>query len=150
MMINPASQVIAALLVGLLTIFTCQLLLTNMGLALGITLWGGSHWQQDNDSDAKDNGGDDSQSDAIDLETLSIAAGLGLLLTVNSVLFVACYVAVKFCMPVTAFSGAILGWVIWSAYMLVMTWVSTRAANSSIKVGISICSSASCVSRRTR
>lgn len=132
MMINPASQVIAALLVGLLTIFTCQLLLTNVGLALGITIWGGAHWQQDSESDSKDRGVDDSESDSISLGTLSTAAGLGLLLTVNSVLFVACYVAVKFCMPVSAFSGAILGWVIWSAYMLIMTWVSTRAANSFI------------------
>ncbi|MGF1525112.1 MAG: hypothetical protein ACFBSF_22530 [Leptolyngbyaceae cyanobacterium] len=130
MMINPASQVIAALLIGLLTTFTCQLLLTNVGLALGITIWGGPSWQQHDDDDSKDTGVDDSKSGSIGLGTLSIAAGLGLLLTVNSVLFVACYIAVKFCMPVTAFAGAILGWVVWSAYMLVMTWVSTQAANS--------------------
>ncbi|MEM7771093.1 MAG: hypothetical protein AAF327_11350 [Cyanobacteria bacterium P01_A01_bin.37] len=132
MTINPASQVIAALLIGLLIVFTCQLLLMNLGLALGITIWGGSSWTQDNDSGSEDNGADDSETGSISLGTLSIAAGLGLLLTVNGVLFVACYGAVKFCAPATAFSGGMLGWVIWSAYMLLMTWVSTRAANSLI------------------
>ncbi|MEO1094092.1 MAG: hypothetical protein AAFX01_04230 [Cyanobacteria bacterium J06638_28] len=131
MITNPASQVIAALLVGLLTIFTCQLLLTNVGIALGITIWGGVPWSQDSDNDAKESIGDD-ESSGIDLGALSIAAGLGLLFTVNGLLFVACYVAVKFCTPMTAVAGGILGWIIWSAYMLVMTWISTRAANSLI------------------
>ena len=130
MITNPASQVVAALLVGLLVAFTCQLLLTNLGLAIGITIWGGPSWTQDNASHAKSDETDDSTSSSISLETLSIAAGLGLLLTVNGVLFVACYVAVKFCLPQSVFAGAVLGWVVWSAYLLIMTWVSTRAANS--------------------
>ncbi|MGB3612175.1 MAG: hypothetical protein WBA10_00165, partial [Elainellaceae cyanobacterium] len=134
---SPASQVIAALIVGLLIAFTCQLLLTNLGLAVGITIWGGqalkaSAVEDDaGDGDSGDGDGDqDSKTDAVSLGTLSIAAGLGLLLTVNGVLAVACYAAVKFCAPVTAFSGGVLGLVIWSAYLLTMTWVSTRAANS--------------------
>lgn len=132
---NPASQVIAALIVGLLLAFTCQLLLTNFGLALGISLWGGQSWQP-SDRDLEDTShspaADSDESSPVSFEMLSIAAGLGLLLTVNGVLFLACYGAVKFAGATTAFAGAILGGVIWAAYMLVMTWVSTSAANSLI------------------
>lgn len=129
-MTNPASQAIAALLVGLLTSFTCQLLLTNLGLALGITIWGGLSRNPGHDSSSENADVNDSESAAVSLGTISLAAGLGLLLTINSVMFVACYVAVKFCTPATASAGAILGWLVWSAYLLIMTWVSTRAANS--------------------
>ncbi|MDB9525848.1 hypothetical protein PN498_07615 [Oscillatoria sp. CS-180] len=124
--VNPASQVVAALILGLLIALTCQLLLTNLGLAVGITIWGGQ--SQPNEEDAEGSEEDDALS--ISLGTLGFAAGFGLLLTVNGVLFVACYGAVKFCAPATAFSGAMLGLAIWSAYLLTMTWISTRATNS--------------------
>ncbi len=131
---NPASQVVAALIVGLLIAFTCQLLLTNLGLAVGITIWGGQSWSRSKDNAETEgdgrSGDPEKESGSISAGTLSIAAGLGLLLTVNGVLATACYAAVKFCGAVTAFSGAVLGLVIWSAYMLVMTWLSTSAANS--------------------
>lgn len=133
---NPASQIVAALVVGLLIALTCQLLLTNLGLAVGITIWGGwaVNGKAADDGVAKgDNVRDDSgegKSSAVSLGALSLAAGLGLLLTVNGVLFLACYAAVRFCAPMTTFSGGVLGLVIWSAYLLTMTWVSSRAANS--------------------
>ncbi|MEO0407015.1 MAG: hypothetical protein AAF289_06655 [Cyanobacteria bacterium P01_A01_bin.135] len=129
---NPASQVVAALTVGLLLAFTCQLLLTNLGLAVGITLWGGKAWTTPpealEEAEDADESGEPDQT--LSASTLSFAAGLGLLLTINGVLFVASYAAVSFCSPVTAFAGGILGLAIWAAYLLAMTWISTSAANS--------------------
>ena len=61
---------------------------------------------------------------------IGIAVGLGTLVTVNTVLFVACFLAVKLSLVNSAILGAILGLVIWSGYFLVVVWVGSSAVGS--------------------
>lgn len=107
-----------------------QLLLTNLGVALGLTLLKlgpqpsapvaephtGPHTktQSKAESDSKDS-------------KVGLLAGLGGLLTVNTVLFASCFLAVKFSALQGALAGAALGSMIWSAYLLLLVWVSSTA-----------------------
>ncbi|NJN88744.1 MAG: hypothetical protein HC881_23750 [Leptolyngbyaceae cyanobacterium SL_7_1] len=53
-----------------------------------------------------------------------------MLITINLVLFAAAFLAVWFSLVSDPISGAILGMAIWSAYFLLLTWVSSNAATS--------------------
>ncbi|MEP0945870.1 hypothetical protein [Leptolyngbya subtilissima] len=58
--------------------------------------------------------------------------GLGLLLSTNAVLFSACFLAAKFSQLNDSALGAIAGVVIWSAYWLGLTWVSSTAVSTAV------------------
>ncbi|MBE9043412.1 hypothetical protein IQ255_03140 [Pleurocapsales cyanobacterium LEGE 10410] len=112
-----------AIVVGLLTAFAVQFLLTNLGLALGISLL--KYRPQTASQTAV------SQSDNSEISVdLSFFAGLGVLLTLNSVLFIACFLAVRFSTASDPVSGATLGIVIWSTYFLILIWASYSAVGS--------------------
>lgn len=139
-----ASLVIAALIVGLLLAFACQLLLAGLGVALGLTLWGQTLQAQLRslaDSEQADleppEASEPEPGGGPSLEQVGFWLGLGLLLTINSVVFIACYLAVRFCQPPDVYTGAILGLLIWTAYALVMLWLSARTANSVVGLVIS-------------
>lgn len=126
--IAPASvgtQIIVAIVVGLLTAFAVQFLLTNLGLALGISLL--KYRPQTSAKQATKT----SQSDGGKTNVnLGFFAGLGILLTLNSVLFVACFLAVRFSTASDPLSGATLGIVIWSTYFLILIWASYSTVGS--------------------
>ncbi|MBE9179932.1 hypothetical protein IQ268_15275 [Oculatella sp. LEGE 06141] len=141
--VDPASvgtQLISALVVGLLTAFAFQLLLTSFGVAAGITAVGfqfrGAIRSRQDDLEA----GDEAALDRPDelpnqtnvISTIGFAAGLGVLLTVNSALSGASFLAAKFSVVSSPMSGAIVGIVIWSAYFLILTWISSTAISSLI------------------
>ncbi|XPM52688.1 MAG: hypothetical protein EDM05_030755 [Leptolyngbya sp. IPPAS B-1204] len=79
-----ASQIIAALIVGLLIAYGVQLMLTNLGVAIGLSLY------------RFGNTGLSSKSKS-PLETprlipsMATLTGLGILLTIDGVLFAACF-----------------------------------------------------------
>jgi len=125
-----SSAVIAALIVGLLLAFACQLLLAGLGVALGLTLWGRSltsgaetsgaevravdnHAPEASTSDStvehpvSDSAAAAEESSAAGLSPgrVGLVVGLGLLLTINGVVFVACYLAVRFCDPDESMPG---------------------------------------------
>lgn len=110
-----------AILVGLLIAFAVQFLLTNLGLALGIS----ALKYRPRVSEAPQS----SQNDKT-VVNISFLAGLGILLTLNFVLFVACFLAVRFSMTSDPISGATLGIVIWSTYFLILIWVSYSTVGS--------------------
>lgn len=131
--VNP--QIFVAIVAGLLMAFAFQLFLTNLGVAIGVTALGFQinrkrheelpHADADDTSDARET------SDLGDtVRTIGFAAGFGILFTINVVLFAACFLAAKLSLVTSPFVGAILGVVIWSAYFLILTWVSTTAVSS--------------------
>jgi ElaB/YqjD/DUF883 family membrane-anchored ribosome-binding protein len=117
------AQLFTVLLIGLLTAFAFQLLLTVLGIALGISILkiGSS------EGDREDNRSSNSSA-------IGLLAGFGVCLTVNTVLFAACFLATKFGQVSDPIAGAIAGIVIWSAYFLLMLWLSSTAVSSLVGV----------------
>ncbi|MBF2001685.1 MAG: hypothetical protein IGS38_13280 [Synechococcales cyanobacterium M58_A2018_015] len=124
------SQILAALIVGLLTAFGMQLLLTNLGIALGITTLAGVLRPKAVTLDASAESSIAAPKSAGFRLGMGTATGLGVLLLINTVLFVACFLATRFSQVQEPFSGAITGLVIWSAYSLLLLWLSSVAVTS--------------------
>ena len=112
-----------ALIAGVVLAFAFQLLLTNLTVATGISLIGGS--SSDHDDDKKD-----SWSGTI--HKIGTALGLVTLITVTLSLFLASLFAVKLSLLDSAGLGAIVGLVIWGAYFLLLVWASSTTAGSLI------------------
>lgn len=121
------SQLLVALVVGLLTAFALQLLLTNLGLAIAISMV--PVVADASTALATDEVPEENPDNRIALGTM---AGFGILLTTNTVLFAACFLAVKLIQANNPISGASTGIVIWSAYLLLLIWLSSKALNSVI------------------
>ncbi|MGB3694497.1 MAG: hypothetical protein WA999_17415, partial [Spirulinaceae cyanobacterium] len=111
-----------ALIAGLVLAFAFQLLLTNLGVATGISLAGGS---SDSDSDS---GSSDSLGSTI--RKIGFALGLATLISVTISLFFACLLAVKLSFLEVPLTGAILGLVIWATYFCLLVWVSSTTVGS--------------------
>ena len=111
-------QFFIALVAGVLMAFAFQFLLTNFSVAAGI-----SSGENPADTDS-----DDSWGHA--LREVESKVGLWALVTVNIALFIACFLAVKLTLINSVMLGAITGVVIWSAYFLLLLWVSSTAIGS--------------------
>lgn len=111
-------QFFIALVAGVLMAFAFQFLLTNFTVAAGI-----SSGENPVDADS-----DDSWGHAV--REVESKVGLWALLTVNIALFIACFLAVKLTLINSVMLGAITGVVIWSAYFLLLLWVSSTAISS--------------------
>lgn len=118
-------QFLAALVAGVVLAFAFQLLFTNLGVALGISLAGGS---SDTDDDKKEEFG----SFGSTIRKISLVVGLGTLISVAISLFIACSLAVKLSLFVSPVSGAIVGLVIWGTYFSLLVWVSSSTVGSLI------------------
>lgn len=104
--------------------FAFQLLLTNFGVAAGITALG--YLPSLNSEEQKPH----SAGNTVGI--VGFALGLGTLLTINTVLFLSCFLAVKLSLVTSPALGAITGTVIWSAYFLILVWLSSRMLGSFI------------------
>ncbi|MFP5273130.1 MFS transporter [Coleofasciculus sp.] len=111
-------QFFIALIAGVLMAFAFQFLLTNFTLAAGISAG-------DNPLDA-----DESESWGSKISEVESKVGVWALVTVNIALFIACFLAVKLTLITSLTLGAITGVVIWSAYFLLLLWVSSTAMGS--------------------
>lgn len=144
-----ASQIIAALIVGLLIAYGLQLLLTNLGIAVGLSIYRFRQRLGQKGRKPTDNSLDGSKLDSNRLDpklqtasenstaqrnslmpSFGAIAGLSILLTVNGVLFAACFLATRFIQVHDWLSGAIVGAVIWAAYFSLLLWLSTAAITS--------------------
>jgi len=126
--VPPASvgtQIVVAVIVGLLIAFAVQFLLTNLGLALGISLL--KYRPQVPSKQATRSSQSESKGISVNI---SFFAGLGILLTLNSVLFIACFLAVRFSTTSDPISGATLGIIVWSTYFLLLIWLSYSTVGS--------------------
>ncbi|MBD2036141.1 hypothetical protein H6F76_14040 [Leptolyngbya sp. FACHB-321] len=119
-----SAPVFTTLFTGLLLAFAVQLLLTTFGVAAGITAIGYLPSTQSNDEPEA------TTTNSNTAGKLGFAIGASTLLTVNVVLFIACFLAVKLSLVSSPTLGAVLGVVIWSGYFLSVLWLSTKAAGS--------------------
>lgn len=115
-------QFFTALIAGVVLAFAFQLLLTNLGVAVGISRAGGSS------DDSSDRG--ESESLGSSIRKISTLVGVSTLITVALSLFVACYFAVRLSLFATPLSGAIVGLVIWATYFTLMVWASSTTVGS--------------------
>ncbi len=115
-------QFFAALIAGVVLAFAFQLLFTNLGIAAGISMAGGS---SSSSSDYEDSGGFGGT-----IKKIGTAVGLGTLISVSLALFIASLLAVKLGMFVSPLSGAIVGLVIWATFFALMIFFSSRAIGS--------------------
>ncbi|HEY9605614.1 MAG TPA: MFS transporter [Allocoleopsis sp.] len=111
-------QFFIALIAGVLMAFAFQFLLTNLTVAAGI-----SSGENPIDADS-----DESWGHAV--REVESKVGVWALITVNIALFIACFLAVKLTLINSVTLGAITGVVIWSAYFLLLLWVSSSAIGS--------------------
>ena len=116
-------QFFAALVAGVVLALASQLLFTNLGIAAGISLAGGS--SSDSASNNDDSGGFGSA-----VKKIGLAIGLGTLISVSLSLFIASFLAVKLGLFVAPLSGAIVGLVIWATFFSLMVFFSSSAIGS--------------------
>ncbi len=115
-------QFFTALIAGVVLAFAFQLLLTNLGVAVGISFAGGS---SSNHHSHKDDHGLGHT-----IQKVSLVLGLGTLISVTVALFFACLLAIKLSLFVSPLSGAIVGLVIWGTYFSLMVWISSTTVGS--------------------
>ena len=139
-------QFFASLIAGVVLAFAFQLLLTNLAVAAGISMAGGSSNSNSSGPDPDnlqnlegqtiyDVGDEISHSShglGGTIKKIGMAVGLGTLISVTLSLFVASLLAVKLGLYVAPLSGAIVGLVIWAAFFALMMFFSSRTIGSLI------------------
>ncbi len=141
---------VVTILAGLLMAIAFQFLLTNLGIALGITVvsfrpkpitahtaeaLSSEDESSEDESDAKPD--ESGPSSRVILQAVGIATGLSILLTISGVLAIACFLAVRLSLTPDPVVGGILGILIWAAYVLLLTWVSSVAVGSVVDTALS-------------
>ena len=135
-----------SLLAGLLMAFALQLLLTNLGVALGLSALGWAISPREGFANAPSTGTakllkekdsvaasiqgqedtiDEEASDESAIPPVSHLLGLGVTLTLAPVLFATAFLSTTFSGILHLPTGLIFGLILWSAYLLVLIWISS-------------------------
>jgi len=114
-------QLFVAIIVGVLFAFAFQMLLTNFGVAIGISAAGGRP-SRNKDKDKNDDG--------TSVRTIGAAMGIATLITVALALFFACFLAVKLSLLAAPGLGAIAGLAIWAAFFSLVVWFGSSRVGS--------------------
>ena len=122
--IEQGPQFFTTLIAGVVLAFAIQMLLTNLGIAAGISLAGGSS------SSSKEE--QKSQSIGSTVREVGRTLGIATLIGVTIALFIACWLAVKLSLYFSPLSGAILGLVIWATYFTLLMWASSATVGSMV------------------
>jgi hypothetical protein len=117
------AQFFSALIAGVLLAFGFQLMLTNLGIAAGISLLG-------KPSSQSRRGETDNFGNTI--RKISVKVGIGTLISVTLSLFFACLFAVRLGLFVSQASGAIVGLTIWATFFSLLVWFSSTKIGSLI------------------
>lgn len=117
-------QFFSALIAGVVLAFAIQLLLTNLGVAIGISRAG----VKSDDSYTHTS----QESFGSTIRKIGWTLGLGTLISVTVALFIACLLAVKLSLFTSSWSGAIVGLVIWATYFCLLVWASSTTVGSLI------------------
>ena len=120
-------QFFAALIAGVVLAFAFQLLFTNLGIAAGISMAGGS---SSSSHSAESRHDDNSGGLGSTIKKVGTAVGFGTLISVTLSLFIGSLLAVKLGLFVAPLSGAIVGLVIWATFFALMMFFSSRAIGS--------------------
>lgn len=118
-------QFFTALVAGVLLAFAFQLLLTNLGVAAGISFAGGKSSHKSDDHHDSDGLGST-------IRKVGTTVGLLTLISVVISLFCAALFAVRLSLLVAPVSGAIVGLVIWATYFTLLVWFSSTTVGSFI------------------
>ncbi len=130
-LIFSGPQFLVALASGIVMAIAFQLLLTNLSIAVGISVLGGGSDSDDDDTDTV--------GEAV--KKVEAKVGIWALLTATIALFIASFLAVKISLIESTVLGGIIGVVIWSAYFSLIAWVGSSAAGSLIGSLLSTASS---------
>ncbi|ACK69522.1 conserved hypothetical protein [Gloeothece citriformis PCC 7424] len=122
-------QFFSALIAGVVLAFAIQLLLTNFGVAVGISMAGGKSSDSDRTTDRTS---EHHESLGRTIRKIGWAVGLGTLISVTIALFFASLLAVRLSLFVAPGAGAIVGLVIWATYFCLLVWISSTTVNSFI------------------
>jgi hypothetical protein len=113
-------NIVISLVVGLLIAAAMQLLLTSMGVALGLTAFG---WVLKTDSSGK--GKEATQSGVV--FPITHLVGFGVALSLSLVLFGASLLTVEFFQVPEPLQATLFGLILWAAYWLLLVWLSSTA-----------------------
>lgn len=119
-----------ALLAGVVMAFAFQLLLTNLYVAMGVTVLGTG-------SNSNETSGGLGET----IGKVEGAVGIWALMTATIALFGACFLAVKLSLIESTLLGAIIGIVIWSTYFSLVVWLGSRAVGSLVGTLVSTATS---------
>lgn len=120
-LVFSGTQFLVALIAGVLMAFAFQLLLTNFSVAAGISSLGTGTGSDD-----------ESESLGDTVRKVESTVGFWALVSATIALFSASFLAVKLSLIESAYLGAIVGVVIWSAYFTVVMWLGSNAVGSLI------------------
>jgi|GEM_PF-3889223 len=120
-----SGRILVVILAGLLFGMAFQLLLANLGVAIGLSVF-----NLKPSPDASTRSDQSSGSDLNVVAIVGIAAGLAIMLSIDGVLFAACFLAVKLSQVSDPWLGGVLGLLIWSVYLILLTWLSTSAVGT--------------------
>ncbi len=126
--INQGPQFFTTLVAGVVLAFAIQMLLTNLGVAAGISAIGGL--SDSSSSSSSSSNSDNSGSAGSTIKKIGLGLGLATLISVTIALFVASWLAVKLSLYFSPLSGAILGLVIWATYFSLLMWAGSTTVGS--------------------
>ncbi|NJN01000.1 MAG: hypothetical protein HC816_00145 [Leptolyngbyaceae cyanobacterium RM1_1_2] len=110
--------------------FAFQLLLTNLGIALGLSVIGWEPTAIANGSEPDRSPGNSGSSETSGGLPVTHLLGFGVALSLSSVLFVAALLAVEFSQITQARLGGIFGIMLWATYLLLITWLGSTTVSS--------------------
>ena len=124
-------QFVIAIISGVILAFGFQILLTNLGVAAGISFLGGSSQSKKSQSQSSSQSSQaQSGSSGGTIRKIGMGVGLATLVTATITLFAACILAVQLSLIKSAGLGAIVGLVIWALYFCLLVWFSSTKIGS--------------------
>jgi hypothetical protein len=117
-LIFSGTNLLIALVVGVIMAFAFQLLFTNLAIAAIASP----------DVPSKENGSHENLGDSI--RSVETKVGLGLMFSISIALFAASFLAVKLSLVGSPILGAIIGVIIWSIFFTLLSWFGSTALGS--------------------
>lgn len=130
--LSGSPPVLITLVTGLLLAVAFQVLLTSFAAAVGVSALGFLPSERTSQSDSG------RSTQGVSPVWISTVLGLGTLLTVNTALFPACFLAVRLSLVQDWVVGAGLGLVVWAGYCLIATWVGSKATGSLVGIALRV------------
>ena len=129
-----------SLFAGLIMAFAFQLLLTNLGVALGLTAVGWAIAPRDKKiedaptaekSTAEKAAGKESTAEESSVALpVSHLLGFGVTLSLATVLFASAFLATEFSQIILPGRGLIFGMMLWASYLLILIWISSATVSN--------------------
>lgn len=124
-------QLVFSLVAGLIIALALQLLLTNLGVALGLTVIGWAPQETDAAAESAAEASDASDTGASDRNLpITHLLGLGVALSFSTVIFAAALLTTEFSQISQPRRGLIFGIILWATSWLLLLWLSSTTLSS--------------------